>query len=521
MLLLLLTSFTAGAQDGGLIKAYAKRHQAVRETPPEPELRFSGVEAHISGDSLCLSFHLSIRGRIVGRGEALHLVPVYESPLGVLFMPEILIQDRLRDSFYRRDVELMSKESYLDSRPYSVVVLSGMRTDEQIDYRGALYLSKEWREAGGVLRLCQLHEDCCDLTEVESAEVAVAHEAPQVGASPAPSVPRSRQVVPPLPRLRLTPDDLVFFRPQREAVKVRSERMTVRIQFKVARHEILPAYAGNARELGRVRDLLHPLLTGQPGDIEVTSASIRGYASPEGGYESNKRLSERRALAFKSYLVSHYGTLGALSSFPAVGMGEDWEGLRAALDEAHDVPMRSEMLAIIDYVDLFGGREKQLMDLAGGRPYLYMLEHLYPPLRRMEMEVSYHVRGYLPEEVEAIYDRRPQDLSQAEIYEVAMRRSSGTRPLEEYGRELDVAADYFPDDPTALLNAASAALIRGEYALARRYLDRIADAPEASLTLALYHWQMGEREAALRHLDRALEVPQLAERARRLLRQVR
>lgn len=103
------------------------------------------------------------------------------------------------------------------------------------------------------------------------------------------------------------------------------------------------------------------------------------------------------------------------------------------------------MIAIIDHVDIFGGREKQqLMELGGGHPYRYMLEYIYPPLRRTEMEVISKVRYYLPDEVERSMIVARRISHRLEIYEVAMRRNSDRTPLSRYGKEFDVAADYFP-----------------------------------------------------------------------------
>lgn len=503
-------SVAMGYAQSDVLRAFADR-QIATEIGQQPVLRFKDVAGHWCGDTLGLSYQLEVIGRLIGRGEALHVVPVYEVSDKQYFMPEVLIQDRVRDSYYRREIELMSKEEYLATRPYQVVVLDGDRTDQEVNYHSSLYIPQA-SKGEGQLKIYQILEDCCDLQELGSNVVGVSYRDEQMIAPEEPAT---------IPKLYLTPADLMFYRPKAEEVKLRAEQMSVRVQFKVARHEILPTFGNNAAELNRVREFLQPLLYGKSGDIEVTEASIKGYASPEGGFDYNQKLSERRALSFKSYLQTHYGGLRGLTSFPAIGMGEDWEGLRQALSETSSVPMRDEMIAIIDHVDIFSGREKQLMDLGGGAPYRYILAYLYPPLRRMEMKVGYRVRGYLPGEVEAIFDSRPQDLSQAEIYEVAIRRNDEHTPLRQYGKEFDVAADFFPDDLIANLNASSAALIRGEYRLAWRYLQRIQETPEASLNLAIYHWQTGDRDKVLYHLEQALQVPRLADKARSLLRQLK
>lgn len=208
--------------------------------------------------------------------------------------------------------------------------------------------------------------------------------------------------------------------------------------------------------------------------------------------------------------------------FPATGMGEDWEGLRAAVEES-DMMYRDAVLTIIDGVDIFKGREKLLMDLAGGVPYKYMLYNLYPPLRRMEMEVSYTVRSFETVEAEEVLKQRPQDLSQEEIYEVARRRNSGDksqRAAKDYGREYDVAAKYFPNDAVANINAASAALVRGDLDGAWKYLGKVQNVPEAYNNLGVYYWMRGDLSRARDYFRRALKVKGEESRAKYNLEQL-
>ena len=83
-------------------------------------------------------------------------------------------------------------------------------------------------------------------------------------------------------------------------------------------------------------------------------------------------------MALKDFLLRN-------TAFPADSMtlfngSEDWRGLRK-LVAASDLYEREEILRIIDNVPVTQGRELELMKLSGGRPYLYMLEHMFPELR--------------------------------------------------------------------------------------------------------------------------------------------
>ena len=68
-------------------------------------------------------------------------------------------------------------------------------------------------------------------------------------------------------------------------------------------------------------------------------------------------------------------------------MAEDWEGLRPLLKGK---PYEKAALFIIDNYGIFEGRERFLMEFAGGAPYKEMLRDLFPKLRRIEVHIIYN-----------------------------------------------------------------------------------------------------------------------------------
>ena len=115
------------------------------------------------------------------------------------------------------------------------------------------------------------------------------------------------------------------------------------------------------------------------GAVVLKKVIITGFASIEGFYDTNLALSECRAESLRHY-ISNYTTLDG-TILDMSFQGEDWEGLYAMV-QASDMPYKQEILDIINRVPIFSGREKQLMDLAGGVPYLYMKSHFFPSFRK-------------------------------------------------------------------------------------------------------------------------------------------
>ncbi len=478
----------------------------MRIAPGIPEVRFQNAQGFVRGDTLFVSFDVTASEQVVSSGEALHIIPVYRAGQDELHFPKVLFNGKKRAKYYRREQALLSHEAYWAQKPYAEVILDSRRP-ETVSYRITEPLPFNMSE-NGTISLEQYVEDCCDLrlVGIQSLPLRVVETA----------LPVEKPVV----TRPVYEGSVTFIRPKKEVVKERNEILTLRINFIVDRHDILPHYANNAAELQKADKLLG-LLSNRDETYRITSASIKGYASPEAPYYYNLKLSQRRADSFKQYLASRDG-LHNLPEFSATGMGEDWDGLRLAVEQSN-MSYKQEVLAIIDGVGIFNGREKMLMDLAGGEPYRYMLRTFFPPLRRMEMEVAYVVRSFETVEAEELIDERPQDLSQEEIYEVARRRNSdytAQNNRDEYGREYDVAARYFPDDATANINASSAALVRGDLDEAWQYLSKVQDVPEAYNNLGVYYWLRGDTARAEQYFRLAMNVKGDEEKARRNLEQL-
>lgn len=113
-------------------------------------------------------------------------------------------------------------------------------------------------------------------------------------------------------------------------------------------------------------------------DSRVSRIVVAGFASPEGLLSENDRLARQRALTVRNFILAN-STVHA-DNIHLYNGSEDWRGLRK-LVAASDMEAKSAILRIIDNVPIKAGREKRLMDLAGGAPYRWMALHFFPKLR--------------------------------------------------------------------------------------------------------------------------------------------
>ena len=147
----------------------------------------------------------------------------------------------------------------------------------------------------------------------------------------------------------------------------------IAIYFKQGSTKIDDLYNGNYKNLQKIKDAIR-LIDSIP-NIELSKITILGATSPEGSHSLNMKLAENRA----SRLISYLKDIDR-NKLDIYNIGEDWEGLKELVEKLK-MPYYKEVLHIIDNNSIFEGREKKLMDLAGGVPYRYMSKHYFSKLR--------------------------------------------------------------------------------------------------------------------------------------------
>ena len=147
--------------------------------------------------------------------------------------------------------------------------------------------------------------------------------------------------------------------------------------------------------------------------------------------------------------------------------------------ETSNLDNREAILALID-TDMDPDAKEARIKKLYPADYKFMLKHFYPALRHTNYKVSYVIRTYSnPEEILAIMRQHPQNLGLNEFYVAASQFEPGT---DEFTEVFETAVRLFPDDETANLNAANAALRRGDIAGAKRYVAKAGNTAEAVYT---------------------------------------
>ena len=297
-----------------------------------------------------------------------------------------------------------------------------------------------------------------------------------------------------------------FIEPEKVLVKCYKDSFDCKVTFPVAQHDLRKTFANNSQELAGLGQFVSESLTIK--GAELKGVYIKGYASPEGGFDYNKSLAQRRTQTLSDYISSQYPTLKKAPVYCAEGIGEDWEGLKAAVNGS-SLPNRNEIIFIIEHNPNDTERESAIRELDNGKTYHILLKEFYPVLRRTTFSLSFDVRSYTPEELPGVFETKPECLSLYEMYQLAeLYASRGENPLPVYKK----AYEQFPGDIVAVLNYANALLKYGkDVDGALQVLEVVREDSRVLFPMAIAYdmkgdWRMAEKlleEAATRGCNRA------------------
>lgn len=323
-----------------------------------------------------------------GTLTALYFTPLLQSSQQTIELPPVVISGTKRSRFERRERALAIRKTPL---PYLLLLDNGKTQSKTVRYTFSVPYASWMSNASLLLR--QEIKDCCDLqllgvdTLTRSLDVdrlsktggtntknkrTIQTTATAALQTAAPADTTLLQMVPVVPILVV------------EKTKRHVQNIILYIDYPIGKDEVYPDYKNNRSEIGKVDTILVPLL--RQRNLRLQRIRVRGYASPDGDYRHNEQLAANRSRLFSGYIRDAYGLPERL--FDVSSVAEDWTGLTELLNQFKPEYYR-EALQVINRYGIFSGREKQLMDLQGGRPYQDMLKNLFPKLRRIEVVVEY------------------------------------------------------------------------------------------------------------------------------------
>lgn len=214
------------------------------------------------------------------------------------------------------------------------------------------------------------------------------------------------------------------FKPLPE-VEMRDSKGEMQLTFPVGKSRLDLSLGNNAAELHAM--LVEFSTIENDPNMTLKQFSINGYASPEGRYESNKRLAQSRVNATMDYIMQMLNPeLSKNAQKITHSEVSPWEDVVTLLRN-DSLPDEADALqAVIDRYSGFDARSAAVTRLPFYRS-LIVTKYL-PQLRRVNYIISYsRYRPLTDEEIEELYAKNPTGLTKYQYYRLYTSRKDEAR----------------------------------------------------------------------------------------------
>ena len=242
--------------------------------------------------------------------------------------------------------------------------------------------------------------------------------------------------------------------------------------------------------------------------LNLKNVEVAAYASPDGGYDFNDKLSKKRENTTTGYVnkqlkAAKLGDANVDVHYTA----QDWEGFKE-LVSASNLQDKDVILRVLEMYKDPEEREKQIRNMSQG--FRELADGILPELRRSRLIINYETVGRSDDQIKQQYASDPSKLSADELLYAASLENDADKKAEIYKK----TADLYPDDYRAYNNLAALAFNKGDKNTASQYLAQAQSkgaAPEAYANQALAALKNGNVKDAENYVSKATDANQLNE----------
>ncbi len=226
------------------------------------------------------------------------------------------------------------------------------------------------------------------------------------------------------------------------------------------------------------------LETSDNASRELKEININSYASPEGAYDWNYELAEKREVNTVKYMedqlkkdkITEFGEL--TKNFTA----EDWEGFKELVSNSN-IQDKDLILSVLAMYKDPEQREREIRNLAN--VFEVLADQILPQLRYSRITASIDVIGKSDKEIQDLFKSNPQELSIEEILYCATLTNNNDERMRIY----ETAARIYPNDYRTWNNLGATQYVAGDFAAAKanfqKALSLKSNCPEAKMNLGL------------------------------------
>lgn len=245
--------------------------------------------------------------------------------------------------------------------------------------------------------------------------------------------------------------------------------------------------------------MLRDIKADQKG-LQLDGIEVSAYASPDGAFDFNKELAEKREGTSTDYLKSELKKIDLEADIDGKYTAEDWDGFKELVEQSN-LQDKDVILRVLSMYQDPEERETQIRNISAA--YKELADEILPELRRARLTLSYNIIGRTDDEIQAQYKADASKLSVEEMLYAATLTDDAAQKKDIYTK----TTQLYPSDYRAYNNLAILALQDGDLNAAKNYLDQAAskkgDAVEVNANRALLALAQGNVTEAENYAGRA------------------
>jgi Flp pilus assembly protein TadD, contains TPR repeats len=233
---------------------------------------------------------------------------------------------------------------------------------------------------------------------------------------------------------------------------------------------------------------------------------ISAYASPDGGFELNEKLAEKREANTNKYLAGELKKAKANAPVYAKYTAEDWDGFKELVEKSN-IQDKQLILSVLSMYKDPEQRELEIKNISS--VFSVLADEILPQLRRSRLTANIEIIGKSDEEISQLAVSDPKALTIEEILYAATLVDAASQKEAIYKK----ATELYPNDFRAYNNLGVLAYEAGKMKEAGNYFNKAislsSSAPEANLNLGYIALVNGDKGTAQQYFGKASGVSEL------------
>jgi tetratricopeptide (TPR) repeat protein len=220
-------------------------------------------------------------------------------------------------------------------------------------------------------------------------------------------------------------------------VRITPENQVAAIQYLINEAELRGSEL-KKEEIQQLKDYIKTVTADQ--NRKFKSAEISSYASPDGPYALNEKLSVKRGNTADKFIKKEFSKVDAAKStdfFSSKTTAEDWDGFKSAV-EGSNIQDKDLILRVLSMYPDPEVRDKEIHKMSAA--FESLKKDILPKLRRSKMTVAVDKIGRSDEQILAQINADPKVLSLEEL----LYAGTLTKDVNEKLKYYQITSDLFP-----------------------------------------------------------------------------